>query len=164
MIEPLETRETNRIREFVIVIDTSDSTSGALVEGFLKETYAILTQKNQFSFQCQIRILQCDDKVRRDDTIKNVKELEEFAKDFQIVGGGGTDFRPAFSYLEELMAKGECRLPDGLLYFTDGKGIYPKKKPKYKTAFLFLEEYDKEVVPPWAIRLKLESEEFLHEY
>ena len=164
LIEPLETREVNRIREFVIVIDTSDSTSGALVEGFLKETYAILTQKNRFSSQCLIRILQCDDKVRKDNIIKNLEELEQLAADFQIVGGGGTDFRPAFSYIGELMEKGECRQPDGLLYFTDGKGIYPKKKPQYKTAFLFLEEYEETAVPPWAIRLKLESEEFWHEY
>ena len=39
----------------------------------------------------------------------------------------------------------------GLLYFTDGKGIYPKKRPEYKTAFLFLDDYDESAVPPWAM-------------
>lgn len=38
LIEPLESRETKKIREFVIVIDTSYSTSGELVEQFLRET------------------------------------------------------------------------------------------------------------------------------
>ena len=47
----------------------------------------------------------------------------------------------------------------GLLYFTDGKGIYPKKRPEYKTAFLFLGAYDETAVPPWAMRLQLEPEE-----
>lgn len=164
LIEPLETKEVNKIREFVIVIDTSYSTSQTLVEKFLKETYTILTQKNNFSLKCSIRILQCDEKVQKDDRILSLEELEQFMADFEIVGGGGTDFRPAFAYIGELMAKGVCRPPSGLLYFTDGKGVYPKQKPEYKTAFLFLEEYDETAVPPWAMRLKLESEEFLHEY
>ena len=34
LIEPLESREVKKIREFVIVIDTSYSTSGELVEQF----------------------------------------------------------------------------------------------------------------------------------
>ena len=50
----------------------------------------------------------------------------------------------------------------GLLYFTDGKGRYPAKRPDYRTAFLFLEDYDEAAVPPWAMRLLLEKEEFLN--
>ena len=46
------------------------------------------------------------------------------------------------------------------MYFTDGRGAYPKIRPEYQTAFLFLEDYDDTAVPPWAIRLKLEPEEF----
>ena len=34
LIEPLETRETYKIRDFVIVLDTSYSVSGELVEHF----------------------------------------------------------------------------------------------------------------------------------
>lgn len=48
LMEPLESREVKKIREFVIAIDTSYSTSGTLVEQFLKETFSILTQKNSF--------------------------------------------------------------------------------------------------------------------
>ena len=36
-MEPLESREVKKIREFVIAIDTSYSTSGTLVEQFLKD-------------------------------------------------------------------------------------------------------------------------------
>lgn len=168
-IEPLETREVHRIREIVIVIDTSYSTSGALVEGFLKETFSILTQKNSFFQKFSIRILQCDNQVQMDQRIESQQELERFVaelqkSEFQIAGGGGTDFRPAFSYVEKLREQGELGHLGGLLYFTDGKGIYPKRKPEYKTAFLFLEEYDELAVPPWAMRLKLEPEEWLHEH
>ena len=43
----------------------------------------------------------------------------------------------------------------GLLYFTDGFGIYPKKKPDYDTAFVFWkdEELDDTKVPSWALKL-----------
>ena len=62
--------------------------------------------------------------------------------------------------MNDLIEQGIFRNLSGLLYFTDGKGIYPKKKPPYKTAFLYLEDYEEGLVPPWAIRLRLEPEEF----
>lgn len=161
LIEPLESREVKKIREFVIVLDTSYSTSGELVTKFLKETYTILSQENSFFRECRIRILQADEKVQMDEEVTNEKEMEALLEHFTIKGGGGTDFRPAFAYVNELVEQGVFRNLCGLLYFTDGKGKYPKKKPNYKTAFLFLEEYEEEIVPPWAIRLKLEPEDFL---
>ena len=75
----------------------------------------------------------------------------------------GTDFRPAFAYVNELLEQGVLKNLGGLLYFTDGKGIYPKKRPEYKTAFLFLDDYDESAVPPWAMRLRVEQEDILAE-
>ena len=37
------------------------------------------------------------------------------------------------------------------------------KKPEYKTAFLFLDDYDESAVPPWAMRLRVEQEDILAE-
>lgn len=161
LIEPMESRESKKIREFVIVIDTSYSTSGDLIKQFLKETAAILNQSGSFFADSVIRILQCDNAVRNDTVIRTEAELTQFMEQFELIGGGGTDFRPAFSYVNELIEQKKCKNLGGLLYFTDGKGIYPKQRPDYKTAFLFLEEYDETQVPAWAIRLKLEPEEFL---
>lgn len=161
LIEPLETKESLKIREFVIVIDTSYSTSGELVEGFLKETAAILSRKNSFFESCLIRIIQCDDQVRMDQTVAAGEAVKRLPDSFRIAGGGGTDFRPAFSYVEKLQKAGELKHLGGLLYFTDGKGIYPAKKPGYKTAFLFLGDYEEDAVPPWAMRLRLEPEEWM---
>lgn len=160
LIEPLETRETSKIHSFVIVIDTSDSTSGELVRGFLRETHAVLSHKNSFFDTCSIRILQCDDKVRKDDVIRSGQDFMRLMEGFSLAGGGGTDFRPAFSYVEALRGRGEMEKPEGLLYFTDGKGVYPEKKPDYKTAFLFLNDYDESAVPPWAMRLFLDESSF----
>ena len=161
LIEPLETKEVRKIREFVIVIDTSESTSGNLVTAFLKETFEILSQKNNFFKRCSLRILQCDTAVRSDLRIRNLDECDAVLKDFHIIGGGGTDFRPAFAYVNQLITGHEIQKLGGLLYFTDGKGIYPSQKPSYPAAFLFLEQFDGQQIPPWAMRLYLEPEEFL---
>ena len=49
----------------------------------------------------------------------------------------------------------------GLLYFTDGMGTYPARRPAYDTAFLFLgERFDDANVPPWAMKVVLDEEEF----
>ena len=58
LMEPLESREVKKIREFVIAIDTSYSTSGALVEQNLKEPFSVLTLKNSFFAQSKIREIQ----------------------------------------------------------------------------------------------------------
>lgn len=161
LIESLETREAKKIREFIIVVDTSYSTSGTLVEGFLRETFQILSQKNSFFARSKIRVIQCDEQVQKDTVIQSQEDLGKLFADFSVQGGGSTDFRPAFSYVEKLRQQGEVKNLGGLLYFTDGKGIYPEKRTDYKTAFLFLEDYDHTRVPPWAMRLQLDSEEFL---
>lgn len=160
LIEPLETREIMKIQEFVVAVDTSYSTSGELIKNFLKETFTLLTEQDSFFSKCMIHIIQCDEQVQMDEVITDSDKIDEVLNRFIIAGGGGTDFRPVFRYVDELIKQGELKNLKGLLYFTDGFGIYPKKRPEYKTAFLFLNDYDNEKVPPWAMRLKLEPEEF----
>ena len=159
LIEPLETKEEKRIRELVIVIDTSYSTSGELVKGFIRETFAILNEKQAFFKQNRVHILQCDDAVRKDTLVTSENDVKRLLSDFELTGGGNTDFRPAFAYVEHLMEKGSLTHPGGLLYFTDGKGIYPKKRPAYPCAFLFLGGSKREAVPAWAMQLCVEQEE-----
>ncbi len=45
----LEYKEVRKIEELAIVIDTSESCSGEYVRRFLEETFAILTNKDNFS-------------------------------------------------------------------------------------------------------------------
>ena len=58
--------------------------------------------------------------------------------------------------MAELIEKGEFSGLKGLIYFTDGRGEYPKKKPPYDVAFVFLrEDYTDADVPAWAIKLEI---------
>ena len=156
LIEPVETREVRKIDEFVIVIDTSMSVSGKLVNSFLEQTFSVLSESESFLHKVNIRILMCDQQVLSDRKIESKKDLEDYMKHVQLIGEGGTDFRPAFAYVEELIRQKQFFSLRGLLYFTDGKGTYPGKKPPYETAFIFCgEDYDDSAVPPWAIRLIL---------
>ena len=78
----------------------------------------------------------------------------------ELRGGGGTDFRPVFDYIEALQQKGAMHELRGLLYFTDGLGTFPGRMPPYKTAFVFLKTHQHiKDVPPWAIRLDVAEED-----
>lgn len=157
LIEPLEYKEEKQIKEFVIVLDTSGSCSGELVERFLNKTYNILCQTECFAEQSLIHIIQCDACVQQDVRIASLQDMEEYIEEMELLGGGGTDFRPAFVYVEELRQAGEFKKLCGLIYFTDGDGVFPEKPPDYKTAFVFVERNDDVRVPPWAMRLYLEN-------
>ena len=164
LIEPLETREVRKIEEFAVVIDTSMSCSGSLVRRFLEETYSALMENESYFRKVNIHIIQCDEKVQQDTKITDRDELKEYMEHFQLYGEGGTDFRPAFDYVDRLKEEGEFTNLKGLIYFTDGYGIYPERMPSYRTAFVFLEEdYRDADVPAWAIRLIL-GEESLREH
>ena len=160
LIEPQEWREVKKIEEFVIVIDTSMSCSGELVRKFLEETRQVLSDSGSYFKKVHIRILQCDDQVRSDQLITSAEELKAYMEHLKLYGNGGTDFRPAFTYVNQLLAAGEFQNLKGLLYFTDGKGTFPGKRPPYETAFiLFREDYKEVTVPAWAIRLVLDEED-----
>ena len=160
LIEPLEQREERRIREFVIVIDTSQSVSGEAVRRFVDETCAILKSTETFAREVQVRILQCDTKVQSDERISSISELEDWGSAIELCGFGGTDFRPAFAYVDDLLEKGELSNLGGLVYFTDGWGTYPERRPSYPTAFAFYDDdHRAEEVPPWAVQLVLNDDD-----
>lgn len=161
LIEPQEWKEVQKVEEFVIVIDTSMSCSGDLVKKFLEETYSVLSENNSFFRRVNIHIIQCDDEVKTDQKNTSQEELKEYMDNLELRGEGGTDFRPAFAYVEELKEKHEFSRLRGLIYFTDGQGIYPAKKPGFETAFVFMkEDYEDMNVPPWAMKLILEEERY----
>lgn len=159
LIEPLEYRESRKVREFVIAIDTSASCSGRTVAAFLRKTYSLLKNGESFFEKINVHILQCDARVQSDTKVTGEEELEDFLREGKLTGFGATDFRPVFAYVEILREKKEFENLKGLIYFTDGYGIYPEKMPDYQVIFAFLEEDENRApVPPWSMKVVLGEE------
>lgn len=160
LIEPLEYKDVKRIREFAIIIDTSGSVSGELVQTFIKKTYSILKNTESFFSKINLHIIQCDAEVQEAVKITSQDEFDKYLSNMKLKGFGGTDFRPAFSYVDGLVKTGEFTRLKGVIYFTDGWGTFPERKPNYDAAFVFIREDNfNPQVPPWAIKLVLDKEE-----
>ena len=160
LIEPLEYMETHRVREFVIAIDTSESVSGPLVRKFLEHTFQILKESQDYTRDVNVHVIQCDAKVQADTKITDLRDVDKLMEGFYIRGFGGTDFRPVFDYVDSLKKRGELKDLKGLIYFTDGYGQFPEKMPEYETAFVFLDEGERETpkVPPWAMKVLIDED------
>ena len=164
LIEPLEYKETKKVREFVIAIDTSASCRGPIVQAFLRKTYSILKGTENFFHKMNVHIVQCDNEIQSDTKITSDEDFEKFMKYGKLSGFGATDFRPVFEYIGRLKAQGEFENLKGLIYFTDGYGIYPERMPDYDVIFAFLDEDENRApVPPWSMKVVLESEELEEE-
>lgn len=165
LVEPLEYKDSKKIKDFVIAIDTSASCRGALVRAFLQKTYAILSGEDTFFKKMNVHIIQCDHEVQKDTRITSLEDMNAFLSNEKLTGFGSTDFRPVFAHVDELLAKGEFENLKGLIYFTDGYGIYPQKMPPYEVMFVFLDNGDEgPEVPPWAVKVLLDYEELEDEY
>ena len=160
LIEPLEYREVKVIQSFAVILDTSGSVDRSLLEKFLQKTYDCLLSEESFAKKFAVHIVQADNKVQSDVCIHSAQELQEYLRTLTIRGRGGTDFRPALEYVERLQKDGS--LPDlkGVLYFTDGEGTFPERKPPFEVAFVYVgEEAFRAKVPPWALKVVFSDED-----
>lgn len=160
LVEPLEYQESDRVRDFVIAIDTSASCAGALVRQFAEKTYDVLKNAESFGRKVNIHVVQCDCDIRSDTKITEMRDFEKAFEEFHTRGYGGTDFRPVFRYVNDLIETRELTNLKGLIYFTDGLGKYPDVPPDYETVFVFVEEEDKRrKVPPWAMKVVMDEDD-----
>ncbi len=160
LVEPLEYKETQRIRDFAICIDTSESCRGDLVRKFVEHTFGIMKKQEDYAHEINVHIIQCDAKVQADTKITDLRDVDAFMDGFYIRGMGGTDFRPAFAYVNDLVDRGELTDMKGLIYFTDGLGQFPETAPDYDSAFVFIDNGEEHIpsVPPWAMRIIIDEE------
>ena len=158
LVEPLEYRDSRKIRDFVIAIDTSGSVEGEIVQKFVQHTHDILAGQNSFDSRTNLYILQCDDHVRDSALITCREDFENYLSGMEIKGLGRTDFRPVFDYVQKLIDDHKLDEMRGLLYFTDGKGTFPAAAPGYDTAFIIHNDSLMDVwVPDWAMKVEMPS-------
>ncbi|RLA73313.1 MAG: hypothetical protein DRG78_22755 [Epsilonproteobacteria bacterium] len=101
----------------VISIDTSGSVDKELLSLFLAEINSIMQSHPNY----EIDIITADAKVQSHRVFLPGESL-----DYEVSGGGGTDFRVVFEYIDNYID-----YPTLLLYFTDGQGTFPKVEPSY---------------------------------
>ena len=106
----------------VIVVDSSGSVDEVLLNTFLSEVNFLMSLIVTY----QIELIVCDDKVHSHKTFYSGESLS-----LALRGGGGTDFRVAFKFVEENFD--DVKL---LLYFTDLEGFFPKQRPNYEVKWL----------------------------
>lgn len=158
-VEPLEYQEVEKVRDFVIALDTSASCRGETVKTFLRKTYAIMRTAGAFFEDMNVHIIQCDNTVQNDTLIRSQDDFEQFLEQGKLNGFGATDFRPVFRYVERLIRQGTLTNLKGLIYFTDGYGTFPESVPDYETVFVYLnEDAGRPQTPPWAVSIILDGE------
>ena len=108
-----------------VALDTSGSVTREELQAFLSEIDALKAQ-----VRADVILHACDDKL---DPAGPWKYALWEAMDLpdQISGGGGTDFRPVFDWLQR-----EQSNPDLLVYFTDAEGRFPEREPAFPVVWL----------------------------
>jgi len=110
----------------VIAIDTSGSIDESLLAEFLGEINSIMQSYPHY----EIDVITADAKVQSHKVFLPGENL-----DYEISGGGGTDFRPVFEYIESYID-----YPTLLLYFTDGMGTFPEQEASFDVLWVMPEE------------------------
>lgn len=165
LVEPLEYKDARQIRDFVIAIDTSGSVAGTIVQEFVRKTCNILKSTESFASRVNLHILQCDTKLQKIECLRTADDFQRFfdaVPEMEIRGGGGTDFRPVFSYVEQMREEQEFTDLRGMILFTDGYGDFPEAIPPYETAVVSVGQDGCRELPGWVIRIVLTEEE-IHE-
>ncbi len=125
--------------KFVLMVDTSGSIDGELLNRFAGEMQAILSDCAE-----SITVMFID---------AELNNIQEFENDDEMIlqpeGGGGTDFKPGFDYLER-----EEIEPAAVIYFTDGICNSFPKEPGYPV--LWATHDNKKWVPPFGEKIDLE--------
>ena len=110
----------------VVAIDTSGSVDETLLTTFLGEINSIMQSYPNY----EIDVITADAKIQSHKVFLPGENL-----DYEVSGGGGTDFRPVFEYIDQ-----QINYPTLLLYFTDGMGTFPEMEPSYDVMWVMPEE------------------------
>lgn len=126
--------------DIMVALDTSGSVSTRELAEFLAEIDTLKAQ-----LRARVTLHACDSQLAEHGPWL-FEPWEEFKLPGEFPGGGGTDFRPVFEWVE-----GQGRKPDLLLYFTDAEGDFPGAEPPYPVIWLV-----KGRAPvPWGQRIQL---------
>jgi len=136
-------------RLIVCAIDTSASIRHTFAQQFLTEVHGL-----RVSAQCRLFVLQCDAAITKTDAYDAWDTPSPEIKAERFVGGGGTDFRPVFEWVEKVLSPMEGP-PDAIIYLTDGYGSFPKRAPGCPVLWLIPENCLGKV--PFGLRVEIDN-------
>ncbi|MDD7442151.1 MAG: VWA-like domain-containing protein [Sutterellaceae bacterium] len=134
----------------VLAIDTSGSMT-------VRELSQILSEIQGFreTFPSRLTVVEADAEIQKITDFDTFDE-PDFRR-FRIHGGGGTDFRPVFKWVEE---KGtEDGSPCALIYATDGYGTFPKESSVPTFWLMTPSSAAEDQFPSWGICVKLPEDD-----
>jgi len=136
----------DRQASITVILDTSGSMGlHTQIRDALSELRGMMHQLGLKS----VSLIQVDAAVQVDAKETQVSELSSLI----ISGRGGTDFRPAFEYIDSLRVK-----PKVVVYLTDGAGEAPKAAPKgYQTIWLRVPSREGGVPAKWGTHIIIDS-------
>lgn len=108
-----------------VVLDTSGSIGDEELREFLAEIDALKAQ-----VRAEVILHACDDTLAEAGPW-TFAMWETLALPEGVQGGGGTDFRPVFDWLDSGRVD-----PDLLVYFTDAEGRFPEREPRCPVVWL----------------------------
>lgn len=113
----------NHIPDITVAVDISGSIDDKSMSDFLREILVLSRKYND-----SIRILECDNEVRRDYRIKSIHDIMPI-----LERRGGTLYSPVIRYLKEKNLRNTL-----LVYFTDGLGeeVLETRPSHYKTIWM----------------------------
>jgi predicted metal-dependent peptidase len=120
---------TSDTLSLIVAIDTSGSIQEEILAAFVEEFKTIM----QNFPAVNIELLIADAKIQGVYSFRNAQDI-----DFALRGGGGTDYRPVFDYIDA-----NFPMSSMLLYFTDGDGIFPRIPPSYEVLWALSNKKDR---------------------
>ncbi len=126
--------------DVVVAVDTSGSIRDHEIQEFLSEIAALKGQ-----MRARVTLIPCDATIA-EGAPWVFEPWEALSLETEISGGGGTDFRPVFQWVEAQSIK-----PEILVYFSDLEGQFPELAPAYPVLWL-VKGKEK---PPWGQRIQL---------
>lgn len=113
-------RRQQKMGSVVTVLDTSGSVTESEIDEFVASLNSILKGVQPET----VDVIYADSAVAGHQVFKPGQALT--VDKLQIKGGGGTDFRPAFEFIDE-----NIKNPHVVVYLTDMWGPFPDSPPKY---------------------------------
>jgi predicted metal-dependent peptidase len=131
-----------RLNRVVVVIDTSGSIDNDTLRLFMAEIEGIRRTGSEITV------------IESDCEVQNVYAFNR-RREISMQGGGGTDFDPAFEYINSRKSGSF----DACIYLTDGYAPEPKIKPRTSLLWVLTPDGNSDIKLRWGRRLLLRKSE-----